>query len=78
MCLFDIDDQVTEILLEAIAAASEEQEQAPIPYPQRRVSTPWEIILFRDVLRTMTVITRNSRCKSSQSLSVTGTKARVM
>ena len=39
MRLFDIDDQVTEILLEAIAAASEEQEQAPIPYPKRRVST---------------------------------------
>ena len=36
---FDIDDQVTEILLKAIALASEEQEQAPIPYPERRVST---------------------------------------
>ena len=36
---FDIDNQVTEILLEAIAAASEEQEQTPIPYPERRVST---------------------------------------
>lgn len=36
---FDIDNQVTEILLEAIAAASEEQEQAPISYPERRVST---------------------------------------
>ena len=36
---FDIDNQVTEILLEAIAAASEEQQQTPIPYSERRVST---------------------------------------
>ena len=38
MCRFAIDDQVTEILLEAMAAASEEQEQAVVSYPESRVS----------------------------------------
>jgi len=38
MCRYAIDDQVTEILLEAMAAANEEQEQAIISYPESRVS----------------------------------------
>ena len=66
---FDLDDQVTEILLEAIAAAREEQEQAPISYPERRVSTPYETIFLRDFFSTVTTVIINPKYSYFVSLS---------
>ena len=68
---------MTEILLEAIAAASEEQEQASTSYPKQRVSKRLSFSIFRVVFRTATVLERKTKLPVN-SESVTLTKSLVI